>query len=125
MWEYSRLNISNTVLSKRKIEALINNGYVTGWDDPRLHTIQGLRRRGYTASIINNFCAGIGVSRSGNENITSFKKLEYYAREELNEKAPRTFAVLDPVELEIINFDEVPEKEVEACIFPPDKSKGV
>ena len=125
VWEYSRLNITNTVLSKRKIEQLINEGHVDGWDDPRLHTIQGLRRRGYTPSMINTFCEAIGVSRKGNENYTSFKKLEYYAREELNEKAPRTFAVLDPVLLQITNFDEVAEKEVEACIFPPNKEKGV
>ena len=125
VWEYSRLNISNTVLSKRKIEALINKGYVTGWDDPRLHTIQGLRRRGYTPSVINKFCEKIGVSRSGNENLTSYKKLEFYAREELNQTAPRTFAVLDPVELEIVNYDDVAEKRVEACVFPPDKTKGV
>uniref|UniRef100_A0A7S3HZG3 glutamine--tRNA ligase n=2 Tax=Favella ehrenbergii TaxID=182087 RepID=A0A7S3HZG3_9SPIT len=125
VWEYSRLNISNTVLSKRKIEALINKGFVSGWDDPRLHTIQGLRRRGYTPSMINKFCAKIGVARTGNENLTSYKKLEFYAREELNTSAPRTFAVLDPVELEVVNFDEVAEKRIEACIFPPDKTKGV
>lgn len=125
VWEYSRLNISNTVLSKRKIEELINLGLVSGWDDPRLHTIEGLRRRGYTPSMINKFCQMIGVARAGNENITSYKKLEFYAREELNLTAPRTFAVLDPVELELVNFDDVAEKQVEACIFPPDKSKGV
>ena len=125
VWEYSRLNISNTVLSKRKIEEMVNTGLVTGWDDPRLHTIQGLRRRGYTPSMINKFCAKIGVARTGNENLTSYKKLEFYAREELNATAPRTFAVLDPVELEIVNYDDVAEKQVEACIFPPDKTKGV
>jgi len=75
--------------------------------------------------MINKFCAKIGVSRAGNENITSYKKLEFYAREELNASAPRTFAVLDPIELEIVNFDEVAEKRIEACIFPPDKTKGV
>ena len=80
VWEYSRLNISNTVLSKRKIEELINIKAVTGWDDPRLHTIQGLKQRGYTPSIINNFCEAIGVSRKGNENITDYRKLEHYAR---------------------------------------------
>ena len=75
--------------------------------------------------MINKFCAKIGVSRSGNENLTSCKKLEFYAREELNANAPRTFAVLTPIELEIVNFDDVTERVVEACIFPPDKSKGV
>lgn len=125
VWEYSRMNISNTVLSKRKIEQLVDEKKVIGWDDPRLHTIQGLRRRGYTPSMINRFCAKIGVARTGNENLTSYKKLEFYAREELNTTAPRTFAVLDPIELEIVNYDEVAEKEVEACVFPPDKTKGV
>ena len=125
VWEYSRLNISNTVLSKRKIEELINGKMVNGWDDPRLHTIQGLKRRGYTPSMILKFCEKIGVARAGNENFTSYKKLEFYAREELNANAPRTFAVLDPVELEIVNYDDVAEKQVEACVFPPDKTKGV
>lgn len=125
VWEYSRMNISNTVLSKRKIEALIDSGRCTGWDDPRLHTIQGLRRRGYTPSMINKFCAKIGVARAGNENFTSYKKLEFYAREELDATAPRTFAVLDPVEIEITNFDAITEKEVEQPIFPADRSKGV
>jgi len=106
VWEYSRLNISNTVLSKRKIEKLIADKLVTGWDDPRLHTIQGLRRRGYTPSIINNFCEAIGVARKGNENITGYKKLEFYARQELDATAPRTFGVIDPVMLEIVNFEE-------------------
>ena len=65
------------------------------------------------------------MSRTGNENITDYKLLEFYAREELNANAPRTFAVLDPVELEIVNLDDIAEKNVEACIFPPDKTKGV
>lgn len=71
------------------------------------------------------FCEDIGVSRKGNENFTGYKKLEFFAREELNAGAPRTFAVLDPVLLQITNYDEVTEKEVEACIFPPHKEKGV
>ena len=124
VWEYSRMNISNTVLSKRKIEKLIDTGRVKGWDDPRLHTIQGLKRRGYTPSVINKFCAKIGVARTGNENLTSYKKLEFYAREEFNTTAPRTFAVLDPVEIEITNYDAVTEREVEQPIFPDDRSKG-
>ena len=118
VWEYSRLNLSNTVLSKRKIEALINANHVNGWDDPRLHTIQGLRRRGYTSSMINTFCEAIGVARKGNENITSYKKLEFYARKELDEHAPRTFAVTDPILLEIVNFEDVKETEIKAPLFP-------
>jgi glutaminyl-tRNA synthetase len=80
VWEFGRLNMSNTVLSKRKIERLINDNFVTGWDDPRLHTIQGLRRRGYTSTIINKFCEEIGVTRNSNETLTSYKLLEFHAR---------------------------------------------
>ena len=107
MWEFSRLNISNTVLSKRKIEALVNAGVVEGWADPRLLTLEGLRRRGYTPSMINDFCAHLGAARSGNENITSHRLLENFARLELDRTAPRTFGVLEPLLLEIVNFDEV------------------
>lgn len=125
VWEYSRLNISNTVLSKRKIEKLIDTKKVNGWDDPRLHTIQGLRRRGYTPSIINNFCESIGVARKGNENITDVKKLEYVARQELDKTAPRTFGVCDPVLLELVNFDAVkPDTDIKAALFPGQDDKG-
>jgi glutaminyl-tRNA synthetase len=124
VWEYSRLNISNTVLSKRKIEKLIADKHVIGWNDPRLHTVQGLRRRGYTPSVINAFCEAIGVSRKGNENITSYKKLEFYARKELDATAPRTFAVRVPVLLEIVNFEKVTNTKITAPLFPADPSKG-
>jgi glutaminyl-tRNA synthetase len=67
VWEYSRLNVSNTVLSKRRIEKLVNDGHVEGWNDPRLLTLEGLRRRGYTPSMLNAFCKEIGVARKGNE----------------------------------------------------------
>ena len=107
MWEFSRLNISNTVLSKRKIEALVNAGAVDGWADPRLLTLEGLRRRGYTPSMINNFCADLESSRNGNEMITPMHKLESFAKKELNITAPRTLAVLEPLLLEIVNFDEI------------------
>lgn len=109
VWEYSRLNISNTVLSKRKIETLVNKGLVDSWADPRLLTLEGLRRRGYTPSIINDFCAHLGVARKGNENLTSMKLLEKFARTELDRTAPRTFAVMDPLEIEIVNFDTLKE----------------
>lgn len=124
VWEYSRLNISNNVLSKRKIERLIAEHFVTGWDDPRLLTVQGLRRRGYTASVINSFCEAIGVSRKGDENITDFKKLEFYARKELDATAPRTFGVTVPILLEIVNFDTIKVTKIEAPLFPADPSKG-
>ena len=87
-------------------------------------SILGLRRRGYTPSMINDFAAEIGVSRKGNDNVTSIKLLEHYARKELDANAPRTFGVQDPVLLEIVNFDEVANKEFEAPLFPADKTKG-
>jgi len=101
VWEYSRLNISNAVMSKRKIEKLVLENYVNGWSDPRLLTLEGLRKRGYTPSMINDFCAHLGVSRKGNENLTSYKLLEKFARTELDRLAPRTFGVMDPILLEI------------------------
>lgn len=124
VWEYSRLNISNTVLSKRKIEALVNTGSVSGWNDPRLLTLEGLRRRGYTPSILNDFCAHLGVARKGNENLTSLKLLEKFARTELDRMAPRSFAVMQPILLEIQNFDAIKDKVVKAPLFPADPSKG-
>lgn len=124
VWEYSRLNISNTVLSKRNIEKLVTEGYVDGWKDPRLLTLEGLRRRGYTASMINDFCAHVGVSRKGNENLTSIVLLEKFARTELDKTAPRTFAVMDPILLEITNFDEIKEREFDAPLFPAIPSIG-
>lgn len=95
VWEYSRLNITNTVTSKRKLQLLIDRGIITGWDDPRIHSIQALRRKGYTPSMINAFCEDIGVSRKGNENFTDYRKLEHFARLELDESAQRTFGVTD------------------------------
>lgn len=124
VWEYSRLNLTYNVLSKRKLEKLVNEGLVTGWDDPRMLTLMGLKRRGYTPPMINAFCDDIGVSRKGNENITDIKKLEFFARQELDKEASRTFGVLDPVLLEIINFDEVPEKEIDVPLFPTAPARG-
>jgi glutaminyl-tRNA synthetase len=96
--------MTNSVVSKRKIERLVNEGVVTGWSDPRLMTLEGLRRRGYTPKMILDFCGSLGVARKGNENFTSIKKLEFFARTELDKTAPRTFAVIDPIEVEIVNF---------------------
>jgi glutaminyl-tRNA synthetase len=97
---------------------------VDGWKDPRLLTLEGLRRRGYTASMINDFCAHVGVSRKGNENITSIILLEKFARTELDKTAPRTFAVMEPILLEITNFDEINEKTFDAPLFPAIPSIG-
>ena len=112
VWEYSRLNVSNTVLSKRKIEELVMNGHCAGWNDPRLLTLEGLRRRGYTPSMINDFCAHLGVARKGNENITSIKLLEKFARTELDRLAPRTFGVMEPILLEITNLDKAKDLKI-------------
>jgi len=101
VWEYSRLNLTYTVLSKRKLEKLVATKTVEGWEDPRMLTVLGLKRRGYTPSMINDFCNEIGVSRKGNDNVTQIKLLEHYARKELDRDAPRTFGVLEPVLLEI------------------------
>jgi glutaminyl-tRNA synthetase len=124
VWEYSRLNLTYTVLSKRKLEKLVNEKYVSGWEDPRMPTILGLKRRGYTPSMINDFAAEIGVSKKGNDKVTNINLLEHYARKELDRDATRTFGVLDPVTLEIVNFDELTVKEFEAPLFPVDKSRG-
>jgi len=124
VWEYSRLNISNTVMSKRKIEEMVVNGHCNGWNDPRLLTLEGLRCRGYTPSMINAFCDHIGVSRKGNENITSIKLLEKFARTELDREAPRTFGVMDPVLLKIVNIDVLKDSKIIAPLFPVDADKG-
>jgi glutaminyl-tRNA synthetase len=112
VWEYSRLNVSNTVLSKRKIEELVTKGHCANWNDPRLLTLEGLRRRGYTPSMINDFCAHLGVARKGNENITSIKLLEKFARTELDRLAPRTFGVMEPILLEITNLDKAKDLKI-------------
>jgi glutaminyl-tRNA synthetase len=122
VWEYSRLNITNTVLSKRKLEKLVTLGLVRGWDDPRLHTLNGLRRRGYTPTAINEFCERIGVTRAGNDKMLSIKLLEYFIRKESDETAPRDFMILDPIKLVITNFKK--EETITAPLFPIDPSKG-
>ncbi|KAK4493548.1 hypothetical protein RD792_017975 [Penstemon davidsonii] len=104
VWEYSRLNITNTVMSKRKLNRLVTEKWVDGWDDPRLMTLAGLRRRGVTASSINSFVRGIGITRSDNSMIRQ-DRLEYHIREELNKTAPRTMVVLNPLKVVITNMD--------------------
>jgi glutaminyl-tRNA synthetase len=124
VWEYSRLNLTYIALSKRKLEKLVNEGIVSGWEDPRMPTILGLKRRGYTPSIINNFAEEIGVSRNGNDKITSINVLENHARKELDATAPRTFGVIEPILLEIVNFEEATTREIKAPLFPADPSRG-
>ena len=102
--EFARLGIDHTVLSKRKLRALVENGHVAGWDDPRMPTLCGLRRRGYTPASIRNFCERVGVAKSPNTIPYSF--LEFCLREDLNETAQRVMAVLKPVKVTITNYPE-------------------
>ncbi len=101
--EFARLNLNYTVLSKRRLLRLVEEGYVSSWDDPRMPTISGMRRRGYSSEAIQNFCRSIGVAKR--DNLISMSLLEYHVREHLNEVAPRVMAVADPVKLVIANYD--------------------
>lgn len=107
-YEFARLNLNYTVMSKRKLLQLVNEGFVTGWNDPRMPTISGLRRRGYTPASIRNFCDRIGVAKR--ENIIDVGLLEFCIREDLNKTAWRRMAVLDPVKLVITNYPEGKEE---------------
>ena len=103
-YEFARLNITNTIMSKRYLKSLVDEGVVNGWDDPRMPTISGMRRRGYTAESIRNFCREIGVAKANS--IIDERNLEYFIREDLKMKAPRTMAVLDPIKVVITNYPE-------------------
>ena len=124
VWEFGRLNLTNTVMSKRKLKYMVVNGIVHGWDDPRMPTIKGLRRRGFTANAINNFCADISVTRTTMTTIDQ-GRLEHFAREDLDPIAPRAFAVLHPVRLVLRNKAEDFFTVLKAPLFPKDPSKGV
>lgn len=102
--EFARLGINNTVMSKRKLRELVENNFVTGWDDPRMPTLSGLRRRGYTPTSIRNFCDRIGVSKVSS--VVDYGFLEHCLREDLNETAQRVMVVLDPIKLIITNYEE-------------------
>jgi glutaminyl-tRNA synthetase len=120
--EFDRLNITYTLLSKRKLLALVQNKLVCGWDDPRMPTISGLRRRGYTPEAIQNFCKRVGVSKTNGT--TELGLLEYYLREDLNRRAPRVMAVLRPLRLIIDNYPESQVEQMEAVNNPEDESMG-
>ncbi|KAI9078521.1 hypothetical protein K1719_039459 [Acacia pycnantha] len=121
VWEYSRLNISNTVMSKRKLNRLVTEKWVDGWDDPRLMTLAGLRRRGMSPTAINAFVRGIGITRSDGT-LISVERLEYHVREELNREAPRTMAVLHPLKVVITNLEANSTIEVDAKKWPDAKA---
>ena len=120
--EFARLGIDHTVLSKRKLRALVENGYVSGWDDPRMPTLCGLRRRGYTPASIRNFCDRVGVAKS--PNTIEFAFLEHCLREDLNETAKRVMTVLDPVKLTITNYPEGQSETFQVENNPNDAEAG-
>ena len=120
--EFARLNLSYTIMSKRKLAELVQKGIVASWDDPRMPTISGLRRRGYTPASIRKFAETIGVAKR--ENVIDVSLLEFCIREDLNKTAPRVMAVLDPVKVVITNYPEGEEEWLEAENNPEDESAG-
>ena len=120
--EFARLNLTNTVMSKRRLLQLVEGGYVSGWDDPRMPTISGLRRRGYTPEAIRNFCEHVGISKR--DTVVNMALLEHCIREDLNRYAPRVMAVLNPLKVIIDNFPEDETLEFDAVNNPEDPSMG-
>ncbi|MET7036528.1 glutamine--tRNA ligase/YqeY domain fusion protein [Elizabethkingia miricola] len=120
--EFARMNVTYMITSKRKLQKLIAENVVTGWDDPRMPTVSGLRRKGYTAEAIRNFIERIGVAKR--ENLIDIQLLEFFVREDLNKKAKRVMAVVDPVKLIIENYPEGQEEWVETENNPEDENAG-
>lgn len=120
--EFARRNLSHTVVSKRKLLQLVEQKYVNGWDDPRMSTVSGLRRRGYTAASIRNFANTIGIAKR--DNLIDVSVLEFCIREDLNKTAPRVMAVLDPVKLVITNYPEGKEEWLDAENNQEDENAG-
>ena len=121
-YEFARLNLNYTVMSKRKLLKLVTEGHVKGWDDPRMPTIAGLRRRGYTPASIRNFADRVGVAKR--ENVIDVALLEFSVREDLNRTAPRVMGVLDPLRVVIENYPEDKEESFETANNPEDASAG-
>ncbi len=121
--EFARLNMTNTVMSKRKLKQFVDEGIVDGWDDPRMPTISGLRRKGYTSKAIRNFCREIGVAK--NQSVVDEQMLEYFIRADLNETAPRTMAILKPLKVIITNYPEGQTEMLDAENNPDDPSMGM
>src|SRR5216684_1035770 len=120
--EFDRLNLTYTLLSKRKLLSLVENGHVRGWDDPRMPTLSGVRRRGYTPEALRNFCAAIGASKTNGS--IELAMLEHFVREDLNRRSPRVMAVLRPLKVVIDNYPENQVEEMEAINNPEDASAG-
>jgi glutaminyl-tRNA synthetase len=121
-YEFDRLSLTYTVMSKRKLLKLVQEGLVKGWDDPRMPTLSGMRRRGYTPEAIRNFCASLGVSKTNG--MTQLQQLEYFLREDLNKHALRVMAVLRPLRVVIDNYPEDLVEEMDAVNNPEDESAG-
>ncbi|MEW8367164.1 MAG: glutamine--tRNA ligase/YqeY domain fusion protein, partial [Candidatus Thiodiazotropha taylori] len=121
--EFSRLNIEYTVLSKRKLTQLVEEGFVEGWDDPRMPTIAGMKRRGYSAASIREFCRRIGITKS--DGLVEIGMLETCIREDLDANAPRRMAVMHPLKLVIENYPQDQQEMLEAANHPKDESMGV
>lgn len=121
-YEFNRLNLSHTVMSKRKLRALVDDNHVAGWDDPRMPTLSGMRRRGYPPAAITKFCADVGLSKRNQQ--IELARLEGAVREELNKSANRVMAVLDPIKLVITNYPEDRTEQMDAVNNPEDESAG-
>ncbi|HUP88716.1 MAG TPA: glutamine--tRNA ligase/YqeY domain fusion protein, partial [Longimicrobiales bacterium] len=117
-YEFARLNLDYTVMSKRKLLQLVNEGHVRGWDDPRMPTIAGMRRRGVTPEALRNFCEMIGVAK--NESRVDIAKLEYAIRDDLNKRVPRVLAVLKPLRVTLTNYPADKTEQIEAPYYPHD-----
>ncbi|HVO63983.1 MAG TPA: glutamine--tRNA ligase/YqeY domain fusion protein [Terriglobales bacterium] len=120
--EFDRLNLTYTLLSKRKLLRLVNEGFVSGWDDPRMPTLVGIRRRGFTPEALRNFCASIGVTKTNGT--IELEMLEHFVREDLNKRAPRVMAVLRPLKVVIDNYPESQTEEMDAVNNPEDPNGG-
>ena len=120
--EFDRLNLTYTLLSKRKLLTLVQDGHVSGWDDPRMPTLSGIRRRGYTPEAIRSFCGAVGVSKTNGS--TELALLEHYVREDLNKRAPRVMAVLRPLRVVIDNYPPDLVEEMQAVNNPEDAAMG-
>jgi len=121
-YEFARLNLTYTILSKRRLLTLVQEGHVRGWDDPRMPTLRGMRRRGYTPEAIRNFCDRIGVART--DSTIELALLEHFVREDLNKRAPRVMAVLRPLKVVIDNYPEDQVEELDAINNPEDPAAG-
>ena len=121
-YEFARLNLNYTVMSKRKLLQLVEQRYVAGWDDPRMPTLAGLRRRGYTAESIRDFCNRIGVAKK--ENVIDVAQLEHSVREDLNKRAPRVMTVLRPIKVVLTNYPEGQVEHLDVINNPEDSSAG-